>query len=298
MKTILLITLIGLLIFLRTYAQQKIVISEDSLKIGNSLLPCFSVTIPEANYEDVLKAWTRELESGTRSKVHTDNGEMQILGGKIKDISKEAINVYSKIERLDSLLVLYATFETRKDQYLTSQEADSKYLKARDFMKDFAKERYIDVVKSQTDMEAQKLRDLKRELSSLEKEKSRIEKSIETSKSSIISNKENIVLMENEVQNIEKLLVGQDSLIVSAEEGPLLKEKEKQINELEKRKRKAIKSTDSSQKKIAKSNEKIEKATRDIPQNERMQEMVRVQIDQQQEVYQFFLDKLNKIRSY
>ncbi|GEM_PF-242206 len=298
MKNLTLLFLTGILISLQTHAQQQIVVSEDSLKIGSSLLPCFLVNIPEAKYEDVLKAWTRELESGSRSKVHTENGEMQILGGKIKDISKEAINVYSKIERFDSMLVLYATFETRKDQYITNSSGDPKYVKTRDFLKDFAKKEYIDVAKSQADAEAGKLRGLEKELSSLEKEKSKMGKSIETNKRTIISEKENIILLNNNVQITDASIVRNDSLMLSMVDETMKKEQEKQKQQLERSKRKALKSIEKSEKKISKLNEKIEKATRDIPQNERMQDMVRLQIAKQQEVYQKFMDKLKTIKSY
>jgi chromosome segregation ATPase len=279
-------------------AQQPINLSEDSLKIGSSVLPAFSVTIPECDYATVLKSWTRELESGTKSKVHSDNSEMQIMGAQLKDISKNAINVYSKIERLDSMLILYASFETRKDEYVTSKSGDPDYIKVIDFLKEFAKDEYADLAKSQSDAEEKKLRELERELSSLEREKSRMEKSIESNKSDIISEKDNISLMNNELRSVEASLSGLDSLVTSIGEGSASKEKDDQIKDLERRKRKALNSVESSERKITKSNDDIEKATRDIPQNERMQEMVRIQIAQQQAVCQRFEEKLKTIKSY
>jgi hypothetical protein len=279
-------------------AQQPIIISEDTLQIGSSLLPAFSVTIPESEYAEVLKAWTRKLESGTRSKVHTENSEMQILGAKIKDISKDAINVFSKLERLDSELILYASFETSKDHYITGTSGEPEFSKARDFMKEFAKDQYIEVAKAQADLEEKKLRNLEKELSSLENEKSRMEKSIESNTSGIAGEKENILLMNNELNTVNASLMGQDSLLAAMEEGPARKEKAGQVSDLEKRKKKALKSIESSEKKIQRSNEEIDKATSEIPQNERMQEMVREQIAKQEAVYQLFADKLKKIKSY
>ena len=40
---------------------------------------------------------------------------MSIFGAKIKAISPNPINVYSKLIRLDSMLQLFASFETKKD---------------------------------------------------------------------------------------------------------------------------------------------------------------------------------------
>jgi len=74
-------------------AQEPVLVSEDSLKIGNSLLPGLSVTIPEAGYEKTLKEWVKDLQGGTKSKVITENNEMSIFGAKIRDISPNTVNV-------------------------------------------------------------------------------------------------------------------------------------------------------------------------------------------------------------
>jgi DNA repair exonuclease SbcCD ATPase subunit len=298
MKSKFTLALFLLIPFFGIKGQQPIIVSEDSLNIGSSKLPAFSVTIPESEYDVVFKAWTRELESGTRSKVHTENSEMQIMGARIKDISKNAINVFSKLERLDSALILFASFEISKDQYITSTAGVPEFTEAWAFMKEFAKDRYIDVVKDQVNLEEKKLRNLERELSSLENEKSKMEKSIESDKNTIASEKENIILMNNELNTVNAALSGQDTLLAAIAEGPARKEKEGEIKDLEKRIRKAQNSIESSERKIQKCNDDIEKATSEIPQNERMQDMVRVQIAQQQNVYQKFEEKLNKIKSY
>lgn len=294
MKTKYTLLLLLWLPFFGIKAQQPIVISEDSLQIGSSLLPAILVTIPEAQYDEVLKDWVRELESGTRSKVHTENSEMQILGAQIKDITKNAINVFSRLDRLDSALILFAAFETSKDQYITSSAGVPEFTEAWSFLKEFAKDQYIDVVKDQVDAEEKKLRDLEKELSSLENEKSRMERSIESDKSDIASEKESIILMTNEINTVNAALAGQDTLLAAMDQD----EKEKEIRDLEKRKRRAESSIESSEKKIQRYEENTYKTTGEIPQIERMQEMVRAQIAQQQEIYQRFEDKLNKIKSY
>ena len=279
-------------------AQQPIVVSEDSISIGKSILPAITVTIPETEYDKALKAWIRELQTGTKSKVVTENSEMSIFGAKIKSISPNPVNVYSKLDKLDSMLLLSASFETKKDEYIVGSAGAPEFEKARTFMKDFAKNRYLDVAKDQADAEEKKLKDLERELSSLENEKSRMQRNIESNKNSIISEKENIVLMNNELNTVKAARVGQDSILASMEDGPAKKAKAEEIKDLDKRNRKAQNSAESSEKKIQRSNEEINKATTAIPQNEMMQEKVREQILQQQAVYQKYADKYKKIRSY
>ncbi len=66
------LALLLLISFFSVKAQKPIILSEDSLKIGNSLLPSVSVVIPEVPYEKTLNDWVKTLQSGTKSKVVTD----------------------------------------------------------------------------------------------------------------------------------------------------------------------------------------------------------------------------------
>jgi chromosome segregation ATPase len=256
------------------------------------------VTIPEADYDKALKTWIRDLKTSTKSKVVTENGEMSIFGAKIKAISPNQINVYSKLIKLDSMLQLFASFETKKDQYLERYSGESEFVKAQDYLKEFAKSQYIDVAKGQADDEEKKLRDLQKELSSLENEKSKMQKGIQTDNSNISSEKENITVQNNELNTVNAAIIEQNSQLATMEEGPAKKEKATQIKELEKRKKKALNSIESSENKINRADSDVNKSTGDIPRNERMQEKVREQIFQQEAVYQRFADKLKKIKSY
>lgn len=298
MKLKITLIILGIFPFLGINAQKPITITDDTLQIGKSVLPGMSVTIPEADYDKALKTWTRDLQTGTKSKVVTENGEMSIFGAKIRAISSNQINVYSRLVRLDSMLQLFASFETKKDQYIERSSGEPEYAKAQDFLKEFAKNQYIEVVKGQADIEEKKLRDLQKELSSLENEKSKMQKGIQSDNSTISNEKDNITLMNNELNTVNAAIIEQNSILATMEEGPAKKEIAVQIKDLEKRKKKAQNAIESSEKKINRSDSGINQATGDIPRNERMQEKVREQIFQQEAVYQRFADKLKKIKSY
>ncbi len=279
-------------------AQKPIEILEDSLRIASSHLPGISVTIPEADYDRTLKLWIKELQSGTKSKVVTENGEMSIFGAKIKSISANPLNVYSKLIRLDSMLQLVVSFEVKKDGYIERSKSEADFAKASAFLKDFSKSQYIEVAKDQSDAEEKKLRSLEKELSSLENEKSRYQRSIQSDKSTILSEKENITVQNNELSTVSAALIDANAQLSTMEPGPAQKEKSESIKALEKRKRKALNSIESSENKINKATSAIDKAEAEIPRNEKMQEKVREQIDQQQAVYNKYADKLKKIKSY
>lgn len=278
-------------------AQQPIIVSEDSLQYGKTMMPGFSVTIPEADYEKVVKEWIKDLESGTKSKVLIENDEMSIFGARLKNISPNPVNIYSRIVRLDSMLKLYLSVETKKDVYIEKAN-NAEFIRVSDYIKEFAKDRYIDVAKEQADAEEKKLKDLQKELSSLENEKSKMLKSIQSDNGTILSEKDNITIQNNELNAAEASLRDQNVLLAGMEAGPAQKEKAEQIKELERRKRKALNSIESSENKIKKSEKAIEKANEEIPQNELMQEKVREQIIMQEGVFQKFADKLKTIKAY
>ena len=291
-------SLLILIPFIGIRSQQPIIVSEDSLKIGKSLLPGVSVTIPEANYDKALKAWIKDLQAGTKSDVVTENEEMTIFGAKLKGISPNPLNVYSRIIKLDSMLKLYVALEVKKDEYIEKASRNSEYIKVEDYIREFSKNQYIDVAKDQMDQEGDKLRDLQKELSSLENEKSKMLKSIQSDESTILNEKDNITIQNNELNSVGSSLSEQKSLLAGMEAGPAQKEKAEQVKDLEKRKKKALNSIESSENKITKMNNAIDKANSQIPQNEAMQEKLRGQIIVQEGIYQKYADKLQKIKAY
>jgi chromosome segregation ATPase len=279
-------------------AQMPVSVTEDSLKFGKTTLPGISITIPEVNYENTLKAWIKNLESGSKSKVVTENNEMSIFGAKIKEISSNPVNVYSKMIKLDSTLKLTASFELKKDQYVDRTGTAAEFPKAEDYLKQFAKNQYIDVVKTQVDSEDKKLRDIEKELSSLEKEKNRMQKSISSNNTTIANEKENITVQNNELTTVTAAIVEHNRQLDTMSTGPAKEEKIKYLKDLDKRKKKAQNSIESSENKINKTKNDTDKTNAEIPKNEKMQEQVNERIQNQQGVLQKFTDKLKKIKSY
>jgi hypothetical protein len=295
---------ISTLIFLAFFAcigikaQMPITLTEDSLLIGKTNLPSISVSIPEVNYENTLKIWVKQLESGTKSKVVTDNNEMTIFGAKIKDVSPDPLNVYSKMIKLDSMVQLIVAFELKKDQYVDRKGTAAEFSKAENFLKQFAKDQYIAVVKAQVDVEDKKLRDIEKELSSLEKEKSKMQKSIQSNNTEIANEKENITVQNNEVTTVSAAIIEHNKQLDTMRTGPDKEEKVKYLKDLEKRKKKAQSSAESSANKINKLNNDTEKTNSEIPKNEKTQEQVNEKIQNQQAIVGKFNDKLKKIKSY
>lgn len=298
MKSLYTLMIITLITFASAYAQRPIRLTEDSVKYGSAKYPGISVTIPEVSYDRTEKNWIKELQSGTRSKVVTENGELSIFGAIVKDISPNPINIYSRLVNNDSLLVLLVSFELKKDQYVEKSTGDAELMAAREYLKEFAKSQYVDFVKDEVQVEDKKLKDLNNELNSLQNEKSKMQKSIQSNRTTITEAKDNILLQNNELTKVTSELIRENNLLTSMEEGAAKEEKASYIKDLEKRKKKILNDIESSENKITKAHNEISEAERNIPKNESQQETLRNKVAQQDQVSKVYTDKLNRVKAY
>jgi predicted nucleic acid-binding Zn-ribbon protein len=298
MKKFYALLLSTLIPFIGIDAQKPIKVTADSIPFGKSKYPGIIVTIPEANMETVHKDWVKSLQSGTRSKVVTENEEMTILGANIKEISKSPVNVYSKIINQDSLVQLSAIIEFKKDVYAESGSGELEFNAAKNYLKEFAKDEYVAFAKDQLQVEEKKLKDLENEFSSLKNDKSKEEKSIENNKERIQSEKDNISAQNAELAKLEAELINQNSQLDAMEEGVARDEKQKFIKNLEKQKNKLTKDIESSEKKIKKAESEIEESYAAIPRIETSQDDIRNRIANQEAIRNRFAEKLDTIKAY
>jgi hypothetical protein len=278
--------------------QRPIQLAEDSVKYGAAMYPGIIVSIPEVGYDRAEKNWIKELQSGTKSTVVIENGEMSIFGAYIKDISPDPLNIYSKLMVQDSLLKLLVSFELKKDHYIEKANGDAELLAAKEYLKQFAKAQYVDFVKDEVQVEEKKLKDLNYEISTLQNEKSRMQKSIQSNRTTIAEEQDNILLQTNEVTKLSSEILTQHNQLESMEAGAAKEEKASYVNDLEKLKKKTLNDIESSENKITKANNDTDEANRNIPKNESDQEILRGKIAQQEAVLQRFTDKLNTVKAY
>lgn len=299
MKTIKLLVLVTLAFAVSDInAQKPITLGEDSLMFGNVKLPCLVVNIPEVNYEKTQKNWIKTLQTGTKSKVVNENGEMTMFGAIIKQVAPNPVNVYSEMMNRDSVVSLMVAFELKKDEYIEAATGDAMVTQGKSFLKKFAKDEYLDLVKDQLSAENKKLKGLENDLKSLQNEKNRLQKSIQSSRTSITKEKDNIVLQNNEVAKLTPEILEMSNQILGMEEGAAKEEKASYIKDLEKRKKKALNEVESSENKITKENNQIDKADREIPKNESEQQTLIGKIAIQETVVQSFEDKLRTVEGY
>jgi chromosome segregation ATPase len=279
-------------------AQRPIVVSEDSVTYGSGKYPGICVLIPEVSFDKTEKNWIKELQGGTRSKVVSENGQMSIFGAYMKDISPNPLNIYSLITNQDSAVLLQASFELKKDQYIEKSNGETEVLAAREYLRQFAKNQYIDFVKDEVQSEDKKLRDLTGDLNSLENEKNRMKKSIQSNRTAITEENNNITLNNTELTTLSSEIALETNQYNNMEVGAAREEKASYLKELEKRQKKIQNDIKSSENKIQKATNEIDQAEKDIPKNESDQESIRKKITDQEAVLQKFTNKLNTVKAY
>ena len=299
MKSIYFISFLVLLVAAPVLNGQKpIKVLEDSVQFGNYIYPGFNVTIPEADFDNVLKNWIKTQENGTKSKVQTENGEMTIFGAIIKEVSPAPVNIYSRLMNEDTLSRLLVCIELKKDQYVEPASGDIQLTSAQDYLKEFAKSQYIDFVKEELSAEEKILRDLNKELGSLESSKARTQRSAKNNRNTVNAEQEKLLVKHNELSLLSNEIINKNNEMMAMPVGAGRDAMSTQVNELEKRRKKLQKEIGKAEKKIGKAKSAIDQADRSIPRNENEQDVMKSKIDAQQAVVQRFIDKLNTIKQY
>ncbi len=278
--------------------QKPIKVLEDSVQFGNYLYPGFNVTIPEADFDKALKNWVKIQESGTKSKVQTENGEMTIFGAIVKEISPAPVNIYSRLMNEDTLSRLLVAIELKKDLYVEPAAGDIQLTSAKNFLKEFAKDQYIDFIKDELAAEEKKLRDLNKELGSLERSKAKSQKTAKNKRSTINDEHEKLLVKNNELSLLSNEIINKNNEMMAMPVGAGRDAMASQINDLEKRRKKLQREISKGENRISKAKSAIDQADRAIPRNEDEQSVMKSRIDAQQAVVQKFIDKLNTVKQY
>src|SRR4030042_1085129 len=299
MKT-LVISFIFLFVFgYVAFSQKPITIEEGQIDLKHGTIPGFMVSIPEVPYETINESWVKSLEQKTKSNVQKDLGEFSIFGANIKEITPTPINIYGYVKDVDSVTLLTAAFELKKDEYITSEKRIEEFARTKEYQLKFAKDMYLELAKNELRDKEKELKKLESDLGSLESDKNKFDKMIQSNNSTIGSINDELLILRTNLSSLNDELMLQTNQLNSMEEGPAKEEKTKYVSDLEKNIKKTNKDVESSEKKIVDLRSEIEKAQVDgIPQNLKEQQRVMIAIDQQKEAVRVSTEKYNTIKAY
>jgi hypothetical protein len=283
-------------VFCGVSAQQPIHVFEDSIPYSKHKYPGVTVTVPEANYDKLQKDWKKELESKTKSRAVIENGEWSIFGAIAKNLSPTPVNIYSVLNNRDSLVELRVAVELKKDVFI--EKKSTEMLKLETYLKEFAKNQYLETAGTQLKVEEDTLHQLKKMLSEYEKSESNLKESIRLSEKSIKEEEDNISAVNAELETLGTEIDSQNTQYAALTDNSLKEQKAKYIKDLDKRKKKLGNDVESSDRKIKKANKEIDDAEKEIPAKQSLQEEVKKKISAQELVVQKYQQKLAAIKAY
>jgi len=277
-------------------AQKPITLAEDSVKFGNRYFPGFWLSIPEVKPELVKTNWIKAIEKGTKSKVSGNKNEMSLIGANIPDIYKGGVNIVSKILDRDSLIQLFVSVETTRDNFIVSTSGDYGNLKK--YLNKFAKGQYAAVAKNQLSAEEAKLKNLEKELKSARKNKEKSDKGIQSANVRISGQNDKISGINKELDILDIKIGNCSTLLSTLDEGDARKAKQSELKDLQKKKKSLLKDINSAENNISKANIAIQDNKKEIELNEVKQTEIGERINQQKLVVDKYVQKLKVIEAY
>ncbi len=234
--------------------------------LGDDEYKGIQVLIPEAEYELVEKMWIKALEKGTKSNVaEAHDGEYTIFGAYLKALGEDPVNIYSQIIPADSTVKLNSCIELKRNVFLTEDLYESEFNLFSDYLKEFAKEIYLDVVSEQVKAEEDVLKDLNKELKNLQNEKEAINKGISENEHEVEVSEDKIDILSADIA-VKNEEIAREKVNLSAAGDPVQEAAIKEIlKKAENGKKKLQKDLKKEKKKIVGYESDIDKALLEIP---------------------------------
>lgn len=286
-KSYILLMMLGFLFSIsNVVAQVPIKTTDDVLTFGNTQSPGVWVNIPETSVDNIRKDWVKILERGTKSKALVNGKEVTIFGAQAKELAGDPINIFSIVEEKDSSVMIFASIELKRDEFITKDSPQ--YTALNNMLLAFAKEKYTAVAEGQLAQESKKLKDLEKSLESLRKTKDKLEKEIKSDQTTIDQENYKIVNAQKELAEHDRNLDSKGTELAKLDAKEERKAKESEIKDLQKKKK-------SSQKDIASSESKISKSTNNIADNNTA---IAVNLKEQSKVMTDIADQTMRMRNY
>jgi len=298
-----LIILISILfVSIISHAQINIVVLEQEATMSKGLQPAFIVEIPQAENDAVIKSWSKYIREGTKSKTQEVNKEIFILGTQIDQIHEVPINIYSIIFKKDSVIKVVSFFEVdsiffSKDEITNNLENEKTYHGIKNFVRDFALERYHEVVAAELLKEQKKLKDLNHDLAKHEKDNVSYLKKVKENEQDVLNTESEIASLEASKLRKTEEIENQKIKISSLSGDVVLQDMAKKIlKDMEKEKRGMGKDIEKKQKNIVNYQSNIKEYNRQIEDNQQKQEAKLLEIENQEIIINKTNHKLQGIK--
>lgn len=213
------LTLLFVLSFTVSFAQQKIQVSESSENIGGGSHNAMVVTIYGASVDDVEKAWKGRMKKWN-GKVSKSGGEYFADDCRLKKMGDNTFDVYARAEQDGENDVKLIVGVDLGGAYMSSGQHGEQFKLLKEEVYDFAVETTKEIIGNELKAEEKTLKGLEKEQKDLEKENEKLHKDIEDYKKKI-AEAEKAIEENKEAQGTKKEEIAAQGKVVKAVEDKL-----------------------------------------------------------------------------
>ncbi len=210
------------LVFAMSVQAGTVVVVEGTAKIAEGSNNALSVIIYETDFEEVLKAWKKEMKD-TKAKVKKSKGEIFADNAVIKKLGDHPMDIYARTEKITggSKLIIGVNLG---GAFLNSSDHKEKYEAFAKFVKEFAETQIKESIQEQVKAAEKELKDREKAQEKLVKDKEDLKGKIEGFKSNIKDAEGKISTNENDQASQKKSIEEQKKAVeaVKAKEAKFL----------------------------------------------------------------------------
>ena len=283
-------------------AQEKIEVIQKSVKMSQGEQPAYIVKVPQANYDQVLKEWTKIIRQNTKSKIEKSEHELFIQGTQIPEITNNPMNIYSAVINVDSMVKVVAVFEIDSSFFSFSGDqpdlqTEKTHHQIKHFMREFAVNQYKYAVGAELSGAEKLLKTKNKELKELGKQNEVYQKEMKGSEQNIKNSEDLISSYEKDSERkLTEINSKKESIADLSDDPELSNQAKDQLKTLENEKRNIEDKLLKEQKNIVKNQSNIEELTRYIEDNSEKQLEKKAGIENQEDVVSAIRIKLEGIK--
>jgi hypothetical protein len=293
----LIIIFITTLLFGNISAQEDIRVLLKEKKFYDDEATAFVVEIPQAEYNTVLKSWTKFLKDNPKEKVIVENAEVSISKKFIPKIANDSLDINSYIKEYDGHIVLAVSFKLR-GKYISESSEEEIFYPTKNYVRNFALAQYKKAVNLELKEEKRTYSKLDTDLNSLIHSNDNYIDAIKQAKREILTNKDLITL--NEMDQSSKVLQIQTQKEIVYRlvntPGDEQKEAKKNLKKIEADFKKMQNKNKTFHNKILSLETKIGVDNRNIENNEKEQKFIKLDKDDQEYMVRKVQKKLDRIK--
>jgi hypothetical protein len=284
------------------FSQQEIVVEQIKEKMSKGEQSGFMVVIPQANLDDVNKAWKKQLQQGVKSKAEEVGHEIHIHGALAPEIYPNPIDIYSLLTDVDSSIHLVSFFEIDSnlffdpDSYPDRLVSDKIFNGIQNYLGRFAVDQYKLAVQNELKTEENMLRELDKQMDFLKKEQEKMEKSIKEEEQNITAADDEIKILNSQKEQYLKQIEEKRVSSAYITDKEVQKEAKKELKSLEKERDKIDNKLEKMEKSKVSSKNLIDDHEKAIEKNLEDQQELSQKIEHQELVISQVEQKLNGIK--